>query len=114
MANGKAKDIEGYQAEILKIGGLVLIPHIHKLFNQAVKQGFPKPWTQCLIIPILKSGDTNNPSNYRTIMISHFLAKLYGIILESKLSIWLESEGKRAKGQAGFRKQRSTRPPHYA
>ena len=41
----KAKDIEGYQAEILKIGGLVLIPHIHKLFNQAVKQGFPKPWT---------------------------------------------------------------------
>ena len=39
MANGKAKDIEGYQAEILKIGGLVLIPHIHKLFNQAVKQG---------------------------------------------------------------------------
>lgn len=88
-ANGKAKDIEGYQAEILKIGGLVLIPHIHKLFNQAVKQGLPKPWTQSLIIPIFKSGDTNNPSNYRTIMISPILAKLYGIILERKLSIWL-------------------------
>ena len=57
LANGKAKDIEGYQDEILKIGGLVLIPHIHKLFNQAVKQGFPKPWTQSLIIPIFKSGD---------------------------------------------------------
>ena len=70
LANGKAKDIEGYQAEILKIGGPVLIPHIHKLFNQAVKQGFPKPWTQSLIIPIFKSGDINNPSNYRTIMIS--------------------------------------------
>ena len=49
-ANGKAKDIEGYQTEILKI------PHIHKLFNQAVKQGFPKPWTQSLIIPIFKMG----------------------------------------------------------
>ena len=56
LANGKAKDIEGYQVEILKIGGPVLIPHIHKLFNQAVKQGFPKPWTQSLIIPILKVG----------------------------------------------------------
>ena len=108
MANGKAKDIEGYQAEILKIGGPVLIPHIHKLFNQAIKQGFLKPWTRSLIIPIFKSGDTNNPSNYRTIMISPLLAKLYGIILERKLSIWLESEGKRAKGQEDFRKQHST------
>ena len=81
MANGKAKDIEGYQAEILKIGGHVLIPHIHKLFNLAVKQGFPTPWTKSLIIPIFKSGDKNNPSNYQTIMISPLLAKLYSIIL---------------------------------
>jgi hypothetical protein len=43
LANGKAKDIEGYQAEIFKIGGSIFIPHIHKLFNFAVKQGFPKP-----------------------------------------------------------------------
>ena len=41
-------------------------------------------------------------------MISPLLAKLYGIILEKKLSIWLESEGKQAKGQAGFRRQHST------
>ena len=41
-------------------------------------------------------------------MINPLLAKLYGIILENKLSIWLESEGKRAKGQAGFRRQHST------
>jgi len=40
-------------------------------------------------------------------MISHLLAKLYGIILENKISIWLESEGNRAKGQAGFRRQHS-------
>ena len=108
LANGKSKDIEFYQEEILKIGGPVLNPHIHKLFNQAVKQGFPKPWTQSLIIPIFKSGDTNNPSNYRTIIISPLLAKLYGIILEKKISNWLESEGKRAKGQAGFRRKHST------
>jgi hypothetical protein len=43
-ANGKAEDIEGYQDEIFKIEGPILIPHIHKLFNLAVKQGFPKPW----------------------------------------------------------------------
>ena len=64
LANGKAKYIEGYQAEILKIGGPVLIPHIHKIFNLEVKQGFPTPWTQSLIIHIFKSGDKNDPSNY--------------------------------------------------
>jgi hypothetical protein len=41
LANGKAKDIEVYQAEIFKIEGPILIPHIHKLFNLAVKQGLP-------------------------------------------------------------------------
>jgi hypothetical protein len=43
LANGKAKDIEGYQAGNFKIGGPILIPHIHKLCNLAVKQGIPKP-----------------------------------------------------------------------
>jgi hypothetical protein len=98
LANGKAKDIEGYQAEIFKIGGPILIPHIHKLFNLAVKQGFPKPWMQSLIVPIFKNGDKNIPSNYRTIMISLILAKLYEIILEKKISIWLKIHSKRAKG----------------
>ena len=70
LANGKDKDIEGYQAEILKIGGPVLILHIHKIFNIAIKQGFPTPWTQSLIIHIFKSGDKTDPFNYRSIMIS--------------------------------------------
>jgi hypothetical protein len=51
-----------------------------------------------LIVPIFKNGDRNIPSNYRTIMISPILAKIYGIILEKKISLWLESHGKRAKG----------------
>ena len=37
LANAKAKDVEGYQDGIFKIGGSVLIPHIHKLFNLVVK-----------------------------------------------------------------------------
>ena len=73
LMNGKVKDIEGYQVELLKIGGYILIPHIHKVFNLAIKQGFRKPWTQSLIIPIFKSDDKNNPSNYMTIMISQVI-----------------------------------------
>jgi hypothetical protein len=36
LSKGKAKDIEGYQDEILKIRGPILIPHKHKLFNLVV------------------------------------------------------------------------------
>jgi len=41
-------------------------------------------------------------------MISPILAKLYGFILEKKISLWLESHDKRAKGHAGFRRYHST------
>jgi hypothetical protein len=37
LANGKAEDIQGYQAETFKIGGPIFIPHTHKLFNLAFK-----------------------------------------------------------------------------
>jgi hypothetical protein len=108
LANGKSKDIEGYQAEICKIGGPILIPHIHKLFNLAVKKGLPKPWMQSLIVPIFKNWDINIPSNYITIVINPILSKIYGIILEKKISLWLESHSKRDKCQAGFRRYHST------
>jgi len=70
LTNGKAKYIEGHQVEILKMGKYILIPHLHKLLKLVVKHGFPKLWTQILIVPILKNGDKSVPSNYRTIMIS--------------------------------------------
>jgi hypothetical protein len=63
---------------------------------------------QILIVPIFKNGDRNIPSNYKTIMISPILAKLYGIILEKKISLWIESHGKRAKGHNGFRRYHSS------
>ena len=64
LINGKSKYIEGYGEKILKIGGPVLILHTHKLFNIAVMEGFSLAWTQSLVIPIFKSGDKNDPSNY--------------------------------------------------
>ena len=84
LAKVKAKGIKGYQAEILTIGGSILIHRIHKLFNLAVKKSFPDPWTQSLIFPTFTRGARSNPSNCRTVMISPLSVKLHGIILEKK------------------------------
>jgi hypothetical protein len=51
--------------------------------------------------------DVNNPSNYRTIMIIPLFAKLFGSMLENRISMWAEEGDKRAKGQAGFRPKHS-------
>ena len=77
LINGKSKYIEGYEEKILKIRGHVLILHTHKLFNIVVMEGFSLAWTQSLIIPIFKSADKGDPSNYQTIMIIPLLAKLW-------------------------------------
>jgi hypothetical protein len=63
---------------------------------------------QSLNVLIFKNEDRNISSNYRTIMISLILAKLYGIILEKKIILWLESHSKRAKGHARFMRYHST------
>ena len=76
LTNRKAKGIEGNQVEILKIRRYNLIPYQHKLLNLSVMHGFPSLWTQSLIVPIFKNGDKNAPSNYKTFIISHILAKL--------------------------------------
>ena len=59
------------------------------------------------IKPIFKAGDKNQVSNYRTIMVSSSIAKLYSALMEQMISTWAESTSKRALGQARFR------PKHF-
>ena len=98
----KKKDLVELQAEYLKWGRNTLAPHIRKIFNNIIQQGFPRDWTTSLAIPLFKSGDINNPSNYRTIMINPLFAKLFGSMVENRISKWAEVKEKRAKGQVGL------------
>jgi len=95
---GKAKDLAELQAEYLRWGSKILAPHITKIFNNIIQQGLPTDWTTSLAIPLFKSGNVNNPSNYRTIMINPLFAKLFGSMLENKISKWAEERDKHAKG----------------
>ena len=97
---GKAKDLVELQAYYLNWGSKNLAPHIMRIFNNNTQQGFSTNWTTSLAIPLFKSGDGNNPSNYRTIMINPLFAKLFESMLENKMSKWAEERGKHAKGQA--------------
>ena len=68
----------------------------------------PHEWKTNWIKPLHKGGHINNVNDYRTIMVGSLMAKLFGCVIESKLSVWAENNGKRAYGQARFRKGHNT------
>jgi hypothetical protein len=57
-----------------------------------------------LITPISKKGDPLECCNYRGVIVVVALAKLYAIVLNKRLSDWIEKYHCTAKAQAGFRK----------
>lgn len=62
LAKGKTKGIEGYQLEILKIGGPILIPHI---FNQQSSMAFLKLGIKASLFLFLKAGIKTTPKIIR-------------------------------------------------
>ncbi len=61
-----------------------------------------------MVHALFKGGDASKFDNYRGITVGPILAKLFAMILEKRLSEWVEQHGLRAKGQTGFRKDYCT------
>ena len=96
------------KAEMLKWTREKMRYWICDMFNLALQHGMVHDWDTNWIKPLHKGGDVNNVNNYRTIMVGSLMEKLFGCIMEMKISEWVENNGKRALGQAGFRKHHST------
>ncbi len=77
-------------------------------FNCFLKEGFPKTLSTKVIHGFFKGGDASKFDNYRGITIGPILAKLFTMILEKRLSEWVEQHGLHAKGLAGFHKDYRT------
>ena len=90
LKTGNAKDLVELQAKYLKWGRNTLAPHIMEIFNNIIEQGFPRDWTTSVEVPLFKSGYINHSSNYRTIMINPLFAKLFGSMVENRISKWAE------------------------
>lgn len=76
-----------------------------ELFNLVLHSGvYPRSWCSGYIVPILKSGDKSDPSNYRGITISSCIGKFFSIILNTRLTSFLESKSVLNPAQIGFMK----------
>ena len=96
--------------EVLKHGSDTLITYtsILQLFNKAFDLGyFPESWSEGIIIPVHKKGDTNEVSNYRGITLLSTLGILF-TRHNNRLTSWAEKYGIYIESQTGFRKYMST------
>ena len=59
-------------------------------------------WTTAIIVPIHKSGDKDNPDNYRGVSLLSILGKAFAHILNKRLVNWAEENDKIVEEQGGF------------
>lgn len=90
--------------EFLKYGQN-LSPTLELLFNKVLETGMiPKAWSNGMIIPILKKGNTKDPNNYRGITLLSCIGKLFTSLINNRLTEFLELNEILNQNQAGFRK----------
>jgi hypothetical protein len=100
MKRRKAADVLGFRAELLHAGVEELASTLTVLFNKIWRsREFSKEWNEGVLVPIHKKGDMEECSNYRTITVGPALGKLYAIVVERRLTPWVEEQGLR--GQEG-------------
>ncbi|UYV72418.1 hypothetical protein LAZ67_9003041 [Cordylochernes scorpioides] len=108
LANGKAVGLDGIPNELLKNLPTPTLTKLKNLFNKIMStEKYPQLWTNSIVHPIYKSGDKNNPTNYRGIALCSNISKLLTTILRNRLNNWIEKREIILENQAGFRKNRS-------
>lgn len=95
---------------LLKASKDQLGPVLVEMLNASIAVGkLPKVWALSAITAIPKAGsDTRVCDGYRGIAVGTLAAKLYGSMLDMRVSGWAEASEIRAEGQFGFRKGKGT------
>ena len=109
LKNDKAAGPDRLIGEFFKFGINEIVPFLTKFFNTLFDYGlYPDSWTEAIIQPLHKKGDTTNPNNYRGISLLNLCSKMYSFILNKRITKWVEENNVVGEEQAGFRKKHST------
>jgi hypothetical protein len=119
LSNNKSAGVDGIPAELLThdrepgvpidVAIRALLRPVTHAFNKVFTGQYPADWATCTLTPVYKGkGNQHECNNYRGIAVSTALAKLFSLVVLRRMDTWSEETGRRAAGQAGFRKGRST------
>ena len=103
MKSGKAADMDGIQAELLKAELTSAVDIMFKIFNTIwTKDEIPNEWSKGLIVKLAKKVDLGNCYNWRGITLISTPSKIFCRVLLNRIDKALDAILR--KEQAGFRK----------
>ena len=117
---GKAPGQDGILTDILKTaadavnnsklrGNNTVVEALVLLFNYVFdNEVWPERWGTGVIVPLHKHDSRLDPSNYRPITLLSVVGKLFGIVVNDRLSRFSEMSGTMVDEQGGFRPRRGT------
>jgi hypothetical protein len=100
----KAAGIDAIKPKFLLDAAAALQQPLLIAFNKILCEGYCESLSVGIIHALYKGGDYSQFNNYRGITVGPVLAKVFAIILESRISQWVETNDLHAKGHASFRK----------
>ena len=90
---------------MIKTGSPTILPFLVTLFNTILEtKKYPEDWSCGIITPIYKSGENDNPDNYKGITFNSCLSKLLNLLLANRLTSFVNEKGILRYNQIGFRK----------
>ena len=105
LKKGKASALDAVSNDILHCASKTIAPLLTAAFNNLLKyQHFPIQWAIGVIVPIHKSGELDNPNNFRGITLNSCLSKLFTVLLNDRLTTFCDNRELIKYNQVGFRK----------
>ena len=102
------RGLDGLDGKILKLSAPFISDTLTYIYNLCIdKNTFPKQFKHAKVIPLFKSGDKSDPSNYRPISILSILSKPLENHLNRYITKHFETFDLLHKRQSGFRKNHS-------
>ena len=109
VKSGKATYLDDISNDAIKLGLPILEEALLHVFNIVTSvQTFPGTWNVGLITPLHKKGDKFNADNYRGIIISSCVGKIYLKITTSRIEKYMSTNNLWCINQCGFKKDHRT------
>ena len=108
LNSGKAPDMNGFTAEILKSGGANMHSMLHHLMTHFwEKESVPQEWVDALLVSLFKSGGHDVCGNFRGISLLSIVGKVLARIQLDRLNTHI-TPNVVSESQCGFRPNRGT------
>ena len=105
LKNNKASGLDSISNEMIKSSAPIILPFLVIFFNKILEtKEKPDEWSVGIITPLHRSGEIDDPDNYKEITINSCLSKLFTLLLNNRLTNFINKEDALKFNQIGFRK----------